>query len=243
MLSIIQNDPDVPPGSLLDALTLPYVILHPYRGDALPPLSQISALIVLGGSMGANDDMKHPFLSDLKQLIRQTVAAGIPYLGICLGGQLLAAALGASVISNRWEEIGTSTVALTDAGKRDSLFTDIASEFPTFQWHHDSFGIPAGGVLLAFSDACPHQAFRVGASAWGVQFHPEVTEEIIRCWSAWDRSTSARVEELVGGFKAVEENYHHTVNQLVWNFLQAMPDERAKKRGTDNIAAGAGTSA
>ena len=171
--------------------------------------------------MGANDDRKHPFLADLKQLIRQVVAAGIPYLGVCLGGQLLAAALGGKVVSNRWEEIGTLPVKLDCRGKSDLLFQGISAEFSTFQWHHDSFDIPAGGVLLASSAACPHQAFRVGASAWGVQFHPEVTEEIIRCWCAWDSTMAARTEELVAGFKAEAENYHATVSQLMNNFLLA----------------------
>ena len=219
MLHIIQNDPEVPPGSIADHLTVPYLVHHPYRDGLLPRLEDISAFIVLGGAMGANDDRKHPFLNDLKQLIRTVVAADIPYLGVCLGGQLLAAALAANVASNRWEEIGNYTVALTAEGKTDFLFKGISPEFAAFQWHHDSFDLPAGAVLLASSAACPHQAFRVGTSAWGMQFHPEVTEEIIRCWSAWDIATLARVEELVAGFKARTDSYHATVSQLMRNFL------------------------
>ena len=128
---------------------------------------------------------------DLKNLIRAVVAARIPYLGICLGGQLLAAALGAEVVSKRWEELGTLPVSLTADGEEDLLFIGIAETFTTFQWHHDSFDIPDGGVLLASSALCRHQAFRVGNSAWGLQFHPEVTEQIIRNWSAWDPGTAA----------------------------------------------------
>src|ERR1035437_8462016 len=92
-LHIIQNDPGVPPGNITDNFSIPYVIHHPYRNGALPEPEQISALIVIGGAMGANDDARHPFLGDLKNLIRTVVASRIPYLGICLGGQLLAAAL------------------------------------------------------------------------------------------------------------------------------------------------------
>ena len=219
MLHIIQNDPEVPPGSIADHLTVPYLVHHPYRDGLLPQVKDVSALLVLGGAMGANDDRKHPFLNDLKQLIRTVVKAGVPYLGVCLGGQLLAAALAANVASNRWEEIGNYSVALTAEGKTDFLFNLISPEFPAFQWHHDSFDLPAGAVLLAFSDACPHQAFRVGTSSWGVQFHPEVTEEIIRCWSAWDIATLARVNELVARFKARTDSYHATVSQLMRNFL------------------------
>jgi len=221
MLHIIQNDPEVPPGAIIDCLTTPYRLHHPYREGLLPKIEDIAALIVLGGAMGADDDHKHPFLAELKQLIRQAVASGIPYLGVCLGGQLLAAALGATVAAKRWEEIGNFHVSLTAAGNSDRLFRSVPQQFQAFQWHHDSFDIPSGGVLLAASTACPHQAFRVGKSAWGIQFHPEVTEEIIRCWSAWDSSTSSRTEEFVTGFKAEAENLAATVRQLMWNFLQA----------------------
>ena len=223
MLYITQNGPEVPPGNITDDLSLLYKIIHPYRGDQLPDIDDISALIVLGGAMGANDEHRYPFLSDLKILIRRCVESGIPYLGVCLGGQMLAAALGAKVVSQRWEELGTLPVKLTEDGKKDPLFRDFSEEFITFQWHHDSFDIPTGGVLLASSAACPHQAFRIGCSAWGVQFHPEVTEQIIRDWCAWGRSTSSRTEETVAEFKVGVENYAITARQFIMNFLCAMP--------------------
>jgi GMP synthase-like glutamine amidotransferase len=221
MLHIIQNDPEVPLGNMIDHLTIPYIVYHPYRDGLLPKPEQIWALIVLGGAMGANDEQRHPFLSDLKNLIRNIVAARIPCLGICLGGQLLAVALGAKVASNRWEELGTLKVYLTEEGKSDPLFGGFQEEFTTFQWHHDSFDIPDGGVLLASSAACPHQAFRVGDFAWGLQFHPEVTESIIRDWCAWDLSTAARTEELVTAFSCEEENYRATARRFLENFLQS----------------------
>lgn len=220
MLHIIQNDPEVPPGNIIDHLTIPYTVHHPYRGDLLPEPSQIPALIVLGGAMGAHDDARHLFLGDLKNLIRQVVAARIPYLGICLGGQLLAAALGAEVVSGRWEELGVLPVSLTAEGRNDGLLSGITENFTSFQWHHDSFDIPTGGVLLASSDACPHQAFRVGETAWGLQFHPEVTGKIIRDWCAWDSSTVERTEELVATFLCAEECYRATARQFLRNFLQ-----------------------
>jgi len=219
-LHIIQNDPEVPPGNILDHLTIPHIVHHPYRDRGLPDPEQISALIVMGGAMGANDDQRHPFLSDLKDLIRTVVAARIPYLGVCLGGQLLAAALGTTVVYHRWAERGTLNVSLTGEGKMDPLFDGIPEVFSTFQWHHDSFDIPEGGVLLAASTACPHQAFRVGTSAWGVQFHPEVTESIIRGWCAWDRSTQEKSEELITAFCKQSDTYSATSRQLLQNFLR-----------------------
>lgn len=221
MLHIIQNDPEVPPGNLAENLTVPYQLHHPYKNGRLPSLADISALIVLGGAMGANDDAGYPFLADLKLLIRSVVTARIPYLGICLGGQLLAAALGAHVVSSRWEELGRLPVQLTEAGQHDRLFREIPDRFTTFQWHHDSFDLPHEAVLLASSPTCPHQAFRVGTNAWGLQFHPEVTEQIIRGWCAWDPTTACRTDTLVAAFLAQLKGYRQISRQLVHNFLQA----------------------
>jgi len=220
MLYIIQNDPEVPPGNILENMTVPHLVLHPYKGEQLPPAEQISALLVLGGAMGANDDHKYPFLSAVKILIRRVVEMNVPYLGICLGGQLLAAVMGAKVAAGRWEELGTLPVVLTAEGKADLLFGGIDAQFDTFQWHHDSFDIPAGGVLLASSAACPHQAFRMGKSAWGLQFHPEVTEQIIRDWSSWDILTASKTEELVALFAGRAVSYEATARRLIHNFTQ-----------------------
>jgi len=223
MLHIIQNDPQVPPGNLaenLETMGVMYVVHHPYSGDPLPELRDISALIVLGGAMGANDDARHPFLTELKGFIRKVVVAETPYLGICLGGQLLAAALGARVASGRWEELGSLPVTVTAEGRSDRIFAELPAELDTFQWHHDSFDIPDGAVLLAFSTACPHQAFRVGRAAWGTQFHPEVTEQIIRDWSAWDPATGDRVDELLADFSRMETRYRAVAWELLANFLE-----------------------
>ena len=151
--------------------------------------------------------------------VLDSLAARIPYLGLCLGGQLLAEVAAGRVVSNRWEELGALPVHLTVAGRTSPLFRGISSPFITFQWHHDSFDIPADGVLLASSPACRHQAFRIGSAAWGAQFHPEVTEEIIRAWCAWDPETSSRVDQLVADFHAMETSYCSTAQKILLNFL------------------------
>ncbi|MCE1225872.1 MAG: type 1 glutamine amidotransferase [Geobacteraceae bacterium] len=222
MLHIIQNDPEVPPGNLAENLAdqrVAFRLLHAYRNEELPDPAEISALIVLGGAMGANDDDRFPFLSPLKQLIQSCLAHAIPYLGICLGGQLLAAAMGTQVVSCRWEELGTLQVTLTHKGEADPLFHGIPSPFNTFQWHHDSFDLPAGATLLASSPVCPHQAFRIGSNAWGLQFHPEVTEQIIRTWAAWDPATACRTEQLLADFQAAQSGYQQTAKRMLQNFL------------------------
>ena len=222
MLHIIQNDPEVPPGNLAENLAdlgVPFQLHHLYRGEPLPIPDATTALIVLGGAMGANDDDRFPFLLPLKQLIRSCLEQQIPYLGICLGGQLLAAASGAQVVSCRWEELGTLQVCLTHKGEADPLFRGIPSPFSTFQWHHDSFDLPDGATLLASSPACPHQAFKLGSNAWGLQFHPEVTEQIIRTWAAWDPATACRTEQLVADFQAEQSAYQNTAKRMLHNFL------------------------
>lgn len=222
MLRIIQNDPQVPPGNIIENLSqlgMPFALHHPYREEPLPSPADTTAAIVLGGAMGANDEQRHPFLKSLKIFIREIVERQTPYLGICLGGQLLAAACGGSVASQRWEELGTLAVDLTIYGKTDRLFSGIGDSFATFQWHHDSFDVPPGGTLLASSPACPHQAFRIGTRAWGTQFHPEVSEAIIRNWCAWDPATEQRSDELVADWQTAVD-YHITARQILENFLK-----------------------
>jgi GMP synthase-like glutamine amidotransferase len=220
---IIQNDPEVPPGNIIEHLRdmgVAFAVCHAYRNEPLPAPEEIRGVIVLGGAMCANDDQGNPFLIQVKGFIREMVARRVPYLGICLGGQLLAAATGGRVVSNRWEELGPREVELTTAGREDRLFAGCAPRLGTFQWHHDSFDIPADGVLLAASPACPHQAFRIGPCAWGTQFHPEVTEEIIRTWCAWDPATRERADELAAAWRA-EATYDATARRLLENFVGA----------------------
>ena len=223
MIHVIQNDPEVPAGIIgaeLRRQGAPWQAVKVFLGEPLPEPRDSSGVIVLGGAMGANDDRLYPFLTKEKEFIRTTAAAGTPYLGICLGGQLLAAALGARVASDRWAEIGTSTVALTAAGKADPLLRGVPGEFPVFQWHHDSFDLPPSAVLLASSPVCPHQAFRAGERAWGLQFHPEVDEAIIGVWCGReDAASAARAGTIEAAWRAAESGFREIAQRLVANFL------------------------
>ncbi len=220
MLHILQNDPAVPVGTLLDDCPVPVAVHCLYGGEPLPTVGRNDALMVLGGAMGVNDIGRVPFLLGLKEYIRRTVDSGIPYLGICLGGQLLASAFGAAVIAGRWGERGTLPVKLTDNGLSDPLFAGFSAEFTTFQWHDDSFDLPEGSVLLASSVACPHQAFRVSERAWGVQFHPEVTAAIIRNWCSWRPETAAAADNILADFSRNYEVYAPAARKLRDNFLR-----------------------
>jgi GMP synthase (glutamine-hydrolysing) len=109
--------------------------------------------------------------------LKQVVTKEIPFLGICLGGQLLAKACGARISKSPVREIGWHDVMLTAHGKRDDLFKGLPERMPVYQWHEDTFAVPESGALLATSGGCPNQAFRIGSCAYGLQFHPEVTRK------------------------------------------------------------------
>lgn len=141
-----------------------------------------SGLIVLGGPMGVYEDDLYPFIKDEIDLIEKALRKDIPILGICLGAQMLAKAGGSDVYRGKRKEIGWYRIILTDAGKRDRLFIGLPDKFIVFQWHGDTFDIPEGSICLGFSDLFPHQIIKVGKRAYGLQFHLEVTEGMVRDW-------------------------------------------------------------
>lgn len=194
-IAIILHNPKGSTGHIGDILTRAghrLDIRCPLNGCALPAPQDYDAAIVFGGKMSVNDcDSSHPTLHDELRWIRQTVTSGKPYLGICLGGQLLARAFGGHVTRHheQYVEIGYYTVYPTVEGFLD-IFADAPQKF--FQWHNEGFTIPDNAVKLAASDLYPNQAFRIGTNAYGFQFHPEATAEQIAYWHARD------AEELAG---------------------------------------------
>lgn len=145
-------------------------------------LAQAAGLVVMGGPMNVDEVDKFPFLAREVEWMRQAVAAGLPLLGICLGSQLLAKAMGAKVYPNAVKEIGWYEIELEPAAADDLLFAGSAARETVFQWHGDTFDLPPGAVHLAFSPGCRQQAFRCGRAAWGLQFHVEVTAAIVDTW-------------------------------------------------------------
>jgi GMP synthase-like glutamine amidotransferase len=154
------------------------------EGAPLPDWREFDAMLAMGGPMGAGDDADHAWLAPERELIRDAVDAGTPFLGVCLGVQLLAAALGARVYAAEQPEVGLLDVELTAEGRADPLFAGLGDRFVSLQWHGDTFDLPAGAVRLASSPPIANQAFRCREAAYGVQFHLEVTGEMAVEWGA-----------------------------------------------------------
>jgi GMP synthase-like glutamine amidotransferase len=162
-------------------------VVRPDRGESLPTDGSIDGLVVMGGPMGVHDDGDHPWLVAERDLIGAVADAGKPVLGVCLGAQQVALALGAEVTTGPAPEVGLGQVELTTAGRRDPVFgpeygglADTA--LPCVHWHRDTFSLPAGAVHLAATRAFPHQAFRWGTAVYGLQFHVEVDRALAEAW-------------------------------------------------------------
>lgn len=152
---------------------------HP---EATPRLEGYDGLVVLGGPMSVGEVDRRPHLETEVQLIREAIGREMPILGICLGAQLIARALGAPVGRNPTKEIGWYDVEPTREGREDALFRHFGPSEKIFQWHGDRFAIPDGAVHLASTATCPGQAFRYGQNVYALQFHMEVDERLIERW-------------------------------------------------------------
>ena len=183
----IEQDPTLPGLGLLGrcvrARGLPIVSAHAWEGD-LDGLRarDFGGIVPLGGSMHAWEEERLPFLGRERELLREAVDAGVPVLGICLGGQLLARALGAEVRPAERPETGWLTVEATPEADGDALLSHLRAPVGVYQWHLDVFDVPAGAVRLARSAQSPNQAFRYGERTWGLQFHPEVDLPLYTGW-------------------------------------------------------------
>jgi GMP synthase-like glutamine amidotransferase len=158
------------------------VPLFSLASDGLPWLwDEVAGLVVLGGPMNVDQVSEYPFLQRELTWLREAIARDLPVLGICLGAQLLAKSLGARVFPNPVKEIGWYGVELV-APADDPLFGGLTRRHTVFQWHGDTFELPAGAVQLARSQQCEQQAFRYGTRAYGLQFHIEVTADMVDEW-------------------------------------------------------------
>ena len=183
---VLRHVPHCPLGSIADILADAGLAAEQVDlFDSVPqrlPLDEAVGLIVLGGPMSANDVEAYPFLARELDWIREAVAARVPLLGVCLGAQLLAKALGGRVYRNHVREIGWYELDVLPAAGDDRLFRGRAAVETVFQWHGDTFDLPPGAIHLARSRLCRNQAFRYGEFAYGLQFHVEMTAQLLDEW-------------------------------------------------------------
>lgn len=183
---VVENDRVTALGPLETALReagAEIRLCRPHAGEALPAdEAGYDAIVVMGGPQSAIDDEKHPYLPDLAALMRRYGDAGKSVLGVCLGSQLLARGYGATNLIGVAAEFGWCNIHPTGEGLADPLLASIGGLFPIFQWHSDTFTLPAGATHLAHNAAAANQAFRIGRAAYGTQFHFEVDRTVAEHW-------------------------------------------------------------
>jgi GMP synthase (glutamine-hydrolysing) len=205
-------------------------------GESLPDPSEIDLALVLGGPMSVNDDVTLPFLVEEKQWIAEVVNAGRGFFGVCLGAQLLAASLGGAVTQGNRPEVGVMAVTLTDAGRLDPVLGELGATFDVLQWHGDTFEVPVGAILLAGSAAFAHQAFSYGPSAYGVQFHLEVTRPMVESWATIPEYVDyleialgpGGYEQLLSDFDRHARTLQHSAELMFSRFLDRVAAERVE---------------
>jgi GMP synthase (glutamine-hydrolysing) len=213
-LYVLQHLAAEPLGTIGDALKARAVktkYIRVFEGEPVPnDMNGASGLVVMGGPMGLYEQREYPFLSHEIRLIERALSAETPVLGICLGSQLLASALGAEVTKAHRKEIGWFPVSLTEAATGDSVFSEMRDSFMAYHWHGDVFDVPSGAFSLASSAQTQCQAFAYGNSAYGFLFHLEAMQEI--------------VEDMVRGFEDELDEERIDPAEIIAQTLEHLPE-------------------
>jgi GMP synthase (glutamine-hydrolysing) len=240
-VAVLQHEGETGLGAFAGALSdggVECEILETTMGLALPDATLFDGVLVLGGSRGAHDVA----LLETRRWIRDAVLRETPFLGICLGGQLFASALGGKIESGPRPEVGLHDIFLTEAAAHDPLFVGLPPRLRVFGWHQDGFSLPRGAVPLAGSIAYTNQAFRWGASAYGLQFHVEARPRDLQRWKQvpdYARlvdGAGADWEELAAELGAAAVALDETMRALIERWLLVVVAARAL-RGQRRVAA------
>ncbi|GCE24912.1 GMP synthase [Dictyobacter alpinus] len=228
LLQHTWDDPHGYLGNLLEIHGIDYDVVQ-IENTPLPDPTTYAAIIALGGSQHAYAEQEFPYLVQEKVWLRQLVAQDIPYLGICLGAQMLADALGGLTRPHNLTEIGFFNVQLTPQGQQDPLFVGFTEGYEkVFHWHEDTFDLPTEAVLLATSANTENQAFRYGRHFYGLQYHIEIDNDILNTW-LYHPSMKESIIEVLGlpAYQAIEQArkeefpiYQQHTKMLFENFLR-----------------------
>ncbi len=227
---VLQHFHENPPGrvgDLLNEFQIPYHALH-VGLDPLPDPTEYGAIIVLGGTQHLYAKHTYPYTVHEEIYLHQAIRQRIPYLGMCLGGQLLANAFQAPVSRLPKVHIGFLQIHFTEAGQQDPLYQGLPGYQQAFQWHEDCFALPAGAVPLAHHEDGANQAFRYLEHAYGLQYHVEISEEMLDTWlhdpslkkefiAAYGSEKYAQVEQEVAQLYPI---YARHSRILIENFLR-----------------------
>lgn len=221
---ILKNVSSEGPGTIEDHLRgegIDYSIVD-LATEELPSTEKADTLVIMGGSMSVNESDIYPYIRKEVELVRDFIREGKKVLGVCLGAQIMASALGARVYRGPEKEVGWLDIELQEEGVRDSLMTKMAvhpkagdfwKRFKVFHWHGETFDLPSGAVRLAKSAVYPNQAFRYGNNAYAFQFHIEVRKEMVYDWLK-DEPVD------MGGIVRDTEQYYDDYHQRALNFYK-----------------------
>ncbi|HEY7418957.1 MAG TPA: type 1 glutamine amidotransferase [Ktedonobacteraceae bacterium] len=181
VLQHIVENPAGRVGDILNEHMIPYDDIHVGK-DHLPDPTQYQAIIVLGGSQHIYDKNRYPYTTHEEIYLHHAIRQEIPYLGMCLGGQLLANAFQAPVKRLPKTHIGFIRIYFNEEGQKDPLYQGLSGYQQAFQWHEDCFELPRGATAIAHHEDGSNQAFRYGRHAYGLQYHVEITEDMLNSW-------------------------------------------------------------
>ncbi len=221
-------------GEVMEQAGIAWEPCDPWQGEPFPALEDYDAVLAMGGPQQADEEDLHPWLGPEKALLREAVAEGMPVLGVCLGCQLLADAHGGTVEPLAEAEVGIVDFALTEAGRADPLFAGLPRAPLTMQWHLNAVtALPGQAVLLATSEACAVQAYRLAPTAYGVQFHMEVDAALVQATELFPEYVAALEREqgqgafarMVADATREEETLRANGSRLFENFVGLMEAE------------------